>query len=325
VVIAMLRRSITFLGRQTESRWMERFWTPARLLAALVVAALPIVPAAAQDIEPRAYSNAPIGYNFLVTGLAFTRGGLAFNPSLPLTNPDLNTVSAVAAYARVIELGGQSAKLEAVVPYTSLSGTADYRGQQVSRDINGLANPSFRLSVNLHGAPALSAQEFGAWQQDLIVGVSLRVAPPWGQYDSTRLVNIGTNRWSFKPELGASQTFGQWTVEGALAATFFTTNHEFWNGNTLSQDPLVAARGHVIYGFANGMWLSVDATWYAGGRTTVNGVLNNDLQQNWRLGSTLAFPIDRAFSIKLYASSGVSDRTGNSFDLLGLALQYRWL
>jgi hypothetical protein len=281
--------------------------------------------AAAQDIEPRAYSNAPIGYNFLVTGFAYTRGGLAENSSLPLTNPDLDTISAVAAYSRVIELGGQSARLEAIVPYTSLSGTADYSGQQVSRDINGFANPSFRLSANLYGAPALSAQEFSAWQQDMIVGASLRVSPPWGQYDPTRLVNIAANRWSFKPEVGASQALGQWTLEGAVGVTFFTNNDEFWNGNRLSQDPLYAARGHVIYGFANGVWLSVDATWYGGGRTTVNGVLNNDLQQNWRFGSTLAFPIDRDFSIKLYASTGVSDRTGNSYDLLGIVLQYRWL
>lgn len=288
-------------------------------------AATAISNAGAQDIEPRAYSNAPIGYNFLVTGLAATRGGLSFDSSSPLTNPDLRTISAVAAYARVIELGGQSAKLEAVVPYTSLSGTADYRGEQVSRDINGFANPSFRLSANLYGAPALSAAEFGAWQQDLIVGASLRVAPPWGQYDSTRLVNIGANRWSFKPEVGVSKAMGQWTFEGALAATFFTTNDNLWNGNTITQDPLYAARGHVIYGFANGIWLSVDATGYAGGRTTLNGVLNNDLQQNWRLGSTLAFPVNRSLSVKLYASSGVSDRTGNSFDLLGIALQYRWL
>ena len=296
-------------------------------LAALVacVAAAAVPDAAAQDIEPRAYSNAPIGYNFLVTGFAYTRGGLAFDSSLPVTNPDLNTASVVAAYARVIELGGQSAKLEAVVPYTSLSGTGDYRGQQVSREINGLANPSFRLSVNLFGAPALAAQEFGAWKQDLIVGASLRVAPPWGQYDTARLVNIGTHRWSFKPEVGVSKTLGRWTFDGAVAATFFTRNDDLWNGNTVAQDPLYAAQGHAIYGFANGIWLSVDATWYAGGRTTLNGVLNEDLQQNWRLGATLAFPIDRDFSIKLYASSGVSDRTGNSFDLLGLALQYRWL
>ncbi len=307
--------------RNARARLRRSVWA---IIGSVALLAAGVAPAGAQDIEPRAYSNAPIGFNFLVTGLAWTHGGVAFNPSLPLTNPNLNTTSAVAGYARVIELFGQSAKVDAVVPYTAMSGTADYRGQQVSRDIHGFANPSFRLSANLYGAPALAPREFAQWQQDLIVGASLRVSPPWGQYDSTRLVNIGANRWSFKPELGVSQAVGPWTVEGALGATFFSSNPDFWNGNTLSQDPLYAVRGHVIYGFRSGIWLSFDATWYVGGRTTLNGVLNSDLQQNWRVGSTLAVPIDRDFSVKLYASSGVSDRTGNSYGLLGAALQYRW-
>ena len=73
-----------------------------------------------------------------------------------------------------------------------------------------------------------------------------------------------------------------------------------------------------------GIWASLDATYFVGGRTTVNGVLNSDLQQNWRLGGTLAFPVNPENSIKLYASSGVSARTGDSYDLIGVAWQYRW-
>jgi len=53
-------------------------------------------------------------------------------------------------------------------------------------------------------------------------------------------------------------------------------------------------------------------------------VLSSDLQQNWRRGATLAIPVDRHNSVKLYASSGVSARTGNSYDLVGIAWQYRW-
>ena len=300
---------------------------PLRFATSLVAVALMTVTtsATAQDIEPRAYSNAPIGYNFLVGGYAYTRGGLAFNESLPLTNPDLNTSNAVLAYARVIELGGQSAKLEAIVPYTALSGTADYRGAQVTREIHGFASPSFRLSANLYGAPALSPKDFAAWQQDLIVGVSLRVSPPWSQYDDKRLVNIGTNRWIFKPEVGVSKALGPWTVELAGAALFFTDNDDFFGGNSLSQKPIYSMQGHLIYGFRNGMWASLDGTYFAGGRTTLNGKLNTDLQQNWRAGATLALPIDQATAVKFYASSGLSARTGNSYDLIGVALQYRWL
>jgi hypothetical protein len=282
------------------------------------------MPVLAQDIEPRAYSNAPIGVNFLIAGTAYTKGGVAFGPSLPITNPDLSTWNAVVAYARVLDLWGMSAKFDATVPYTWLSGTADYKGQTVSRNVDGFANSAFRLSINLYGAPALTLKEFAGWEQDLIIGASLRVVPPWSQYDDSKLINIGANRWSFKPEVGISKAIGPWTLEATAAVTFFTDNSDFFGGNTYSQDPIYSLQGHVIYGFRSGVWASVDATYFAGGRSTVNGVLNSDLQQNWRIGGTLAFPVDRENSIKLYASNGVSSRTGNSYDLVGVAWQYRW-
>ena len=188
----------------------------------------------------------------------------------------------------------------------------------------GFARPAFRLSINLYGAPALTLKEFAAWEQDLIIGASLQVSPAWGQYDSSRLINIGSNRWSFKPEIGISKAVGPWTLEMQAAATFFTDNSDFYGGKTRSQDPLYSLQGHLIYGFRSGIWVSVDGTYFAGGRTTVDGVLNNDLQQNWRVGATLALPVDRANSIKFYASTGVSARTGNNFDLFGVAWQYRW-
>ena len=147
---------------------------------------------------------------------------------------------------------------------------------------------------------------------------------PWGQYDDSKLVNIGTNRWSFKPEVGISKAIGPWTMEFEAAATFYTDNNDFFGGKTLSQAPMYSLQGHLIYGFRSGIWASLDATYFVGGRTTVNGVLNSDLQQNWRVGGTLAFPVNRENSIKLYASSGVAARTGDSYDLIGVAWQYRW-
>jgi hypothetical protein len=294
-----------------------------RLLAACVLAQGAST-ANAQDIEPRAYSNAPVGVNFLIAGYAYTRGGLAFDSSLPLTNPNLSTSSAVVSYATVLDLWGKSAKFDAIVPYTWLSGTADYKGESVERIVDGFANPAFRLSVNLYGAPALTMAEFAGWEQDVIVGVSLRVSAPWSQYDSIRLVNIGSNRWSFKPEAGISKALGPWTVELAAAAMFFTDNDDFFGGSTLSQAPLYSLQGHLVYGFRSGIWVSVDATYFAGGQTTLNGALNNDLQQNWRVGATAAFPVDRANSVKFYLSRGVSARTGNEYDLAGVAWQHRW-
>jgi len=279
--------------------------------------------ARAQDIEPRAYSNAPVGVNFLIAGYAYTRGGVAFGPTLPITNPNLDTSSTVVAYVRTLDLWGMSAKFDATVPYTWLSGTADYMGQTIARNVNGFANSAYRLSVNFYGAPALTPKQFVGWEQDLIIGASLRVVAPWSQYDPSKLVNIGSNNWSFKPQVGISKAIGPWTLEGTAAVTFYTESSDFLGNRTLSEAPIYSLQGHVIYAFSSGVWASLDATYFSGGRTTVNGVLNADLQQNWRVGVTLALPVNRENSIKLYASKGVSARTGDSYDLIGVAWQYR--
>jgi hypothetical protein len=280
--------------------------------------------AVAQDIEPRAYSNAPVGVNFLIAGYVHTQGGLSFDSALPASNPDLTTSSAVVAYARVLDIAGKSAKFDFIAPMTDLSGSVDFDGDRLRRDISGLSDPKFRLSVNFFGAPALSLKEFACFEQDLIIGASLQVSAPAGQYDETRLVNLGTNRWSFKPEIGVSKALGRLTLEGTAAVTLFTDNDDFYRGQSRSQDPLYALQGHVIYSFPSGIWGALDALYFAGGRTTVDGVLKNDLQQNWRVGATLAIPVNARNSIKVYGSNGVSARTGNSFDLLGIAWQYRW-
>lgn len=290
--------------------------------AAICLIDIPV--AKAQDVEPRSYANAPVGVNFLIAGYADARGGLPTDSGLPISDPHLQTWNAVFAYARSLDLFGDSAKIDVIVPYTWLSGSAIYSGQQVERSVNGFANPLFRLSVNLYGAPALDAGEFASYRQDVIVGVSLQVSAPWGQYDDTRVVNIGTNRWFLKPEIGVSKALGAWTLEGTAAVTLYTDNADLYGGNRRAQEPLYALQGHAIYAFGGGIWASADATWYGGGRTTLNGVLRNDLQQNWRAGFTLALPLDRRNSIKFAASSGVSARTGNNFDLIALAWQFRW-
>lgn len=300
---------------------------PGRCVAAALSSLLFLgVPASAQaqDMEPRAYANAPIGLNFLIAGYAYTSGGYPLDVALPVTNQELSTNSGVLAYGRVLDLWGQSAKLNIIVPYTWLSGTAELMGQAMQRDISGFADPAFKLSVNLYGAPALSLKEFKSYEQDVIVGASLRVTAPLGQYDNTKVVNLGTNRWTFKPEVGVSKALGPWTLEATAAATFYTDNNDFFNGNKRSQRPLYSVEAHTIYSFTPGIWGSLDLTYFNGGRTTINDTLNNDLQQNWRLGGTLSFPVDIHNSVKLYASSGVAARTGNDFDLLGIAWQYRW-
>lgn len=278
----------------------------------------------AQEIESRAYSNLPISMNFLILGYAGTSGGLAFDTAAPVKDPKLQTSSTVAAYARSIELWGQSAKFDVIVPYTRLSGSAVYMDEKVTREINNFSDPSFRLSVNFYGAPALSPKDFRRYQQDLIIGGSLQVIAPFGEYNKNRLVNIGTNRWAIKPQLGMSKSLGRWTLELSTAATLFTDNNDFYGNSTRSQDPLYSTQGYVIYSIGANIWASFDATYFTGGRTTIDDIHNNDRQKNWRVGGTFSFPLNPQNSIKLYGSNGVSARTGNNFDLFGIAWQHRW-
>ena len=294
--------------------------------AALVVLALLVVAstARAQDIEPRQYSNTPVGVNFLVSGYSYTRGGVAFDTSLPLSNPQLETNSAVLGFARSLDLWGHSGKIDAGVPYTWLSGSADYLGEPLQRTVDGFGDPVFRLSVNLYGAPALQMKDFAAFQQDLIIGAALQVSVPWGQYDDTRVVNLGTNRWFVKPSLGASKAVGPWIWEATAAATFFTDNTDFYGGNERAQDPLYSVQGHLIRSFRAGMWGALDATYFWGGSTTLNGTANSDRQRNWRVGATFTVPLNVRHSIKFAASDGVSARTGNNFSQFGVFWQYRW-
>ncbi|WP_198369646.1 transporter [Roseomonas rosulenta] len=280
--------------------------------------------ASAQDIEPRAFANTPVGVNFLIGGYAFTRGSLSFDPAVPVAEAQLRTSSLVLGYARSFEILGMSAKFDAQAPFSWLSGTATFAGQPVDREVDGFGDPRFRLSVNFLGAPALTLDEFAAWQQDLILGASVQVSVPVGQYDPTRAVNLGTNRWFVKPELGASQRFGPLTLETTAAVTLFSDNSDFLRGQTRSQEPLYSFQGHAIYSFGSGVWGAVDATYFTGGRTTIDGKVNDDLLRNWRLGATLSFPLSPRYSVRLYGSRGVSARTGNNYDLLGIALQYRW-
>jgi hypothetical protein len=298
----------------------------ARFGAALVVTTLVALGsgADAQELEPRAYTNTPVGLNFLIAGYAYSSGGVATDPTLPIKDAHLHIHSAILAYARSLNVLGTSGKVDVVLPYAWLSGSAEVVGQPREREVSGLADPRLRFSVNLYGAPALSVEEFTSYKQDLIVGASLQVGIPLGQYNPEKLVNLGTNRWSVKPELGISKAWGRLTIEASGGVTFYTTNDDFFGGKSRAQEPLYSLQGHLSYNFSPGMWVGLDGTYYTGGRTTTDGVQDNNFQGNTRVGATFALPVNRYNSIKLYASTGVSTRTGGNFDTVGIAWQYRW-
>jgi hypothetical protein len=278
----------------------------------------------AQELEPRAYSNLPMGLNFFAAGYAHSQGGLSTDPSLPLTDAHLKIDTGVVAYVRGVDFWGRSGKVDVIAPYSHLSGTALVAGQPRERVVSGAGDPRFRLSVNFYGAPALTLPEYPAYQQDLVVGASVQVTAPWGQYDASKAVNLGTNRWSIKPDIGFSKAFAPFTIDLTAGVTLFSRNDDYFGGQALDQAPLYSAQANLSYDFGRGIWASLGATFYRGGRTTVNDAPKDNVLSNSRVGLTVAVPIDRYYAIKFNASSGISTRTGTNFDTVGLVLQYRW-
>jgi hypothetical protein len=278
----------------------------------------------AQDLEPRAYANTPTGLNFLLIGYQYSEGGLLFDPVLPITDANAKINMGLLAYVRSLSVAEKSAKFGLVLPFAGMDADGYVDGVFRTREDSGIADPAFYFTINLYGAPALSFEEFSNFKQDTIIGLTFKLTTPAGVYDNDKLLNIGTNRWSFKPEIGISQALGRWVLEAATAATFFSDNDDFDNGKTREQDAIYSLQGHVIYSFPGGVWAAIGVTYFAGGRTTINGVSNDDLQQNWRSGLTLTVPVNRKHSIKIFGNSGVSTRTGSDYDSLGIAWQYRW-
>ncbi len=279
--------------------------------------------ASAQDLEPRAYSNVPVGLNFLIVGYGYAEGGLSTDPALPIEDAEIAQHTTLLAYSRSFGLLGRLAKVDCIVPYSWLSGSALLGGQSVERVVDGFNDPRLRFTYNFYGAPALSLDEWIRRPDDLVMGASVQVMVPLGQYDDERVVNIGTNRWALKPELGISKAWGPVSLELSSAVTLFQDNEDFV-GAVREQDPLYAFQAHAVYSFRRSLWIALDGTYYLGGRTRVGGVRNDDLQSNTRVGVTVAVPLSARMALKFYASTGVSTRVGGDWDAAGVVWQLRW-
>jgi len=289
--------------------------------------ALLLMPAAAsaQELEPGAYWPIPRGLNIATVVNSFNWGDLAFDPAAPIDQASARINTTALIFTRAFSLVGRSANLGVVVPIIGGHVEGLYLGEPAAVGRFGLGDPRFRLAMNLYGAPAMTPQEFASYRQQTIVGVSVTVAPPLGQYDSSKLINLGTHRWSFKPEVGLSRTYGQWVVEAMAGAWLFTDNTDFLGGRTREQDPIAALQVHLTYKFTRGMWLAGDANYFTGGQTTIGGKQNLDLQRNSRIGATFSKALDRHQAIRMSVSRGAYTTIGADFTSIAFGYNYAWV
>jgi hypothetical protein len=280
--------------------------------------------ALAQEMEPRTYSAVPVGTNFVVADYARSSGDITFDPSLPVTGLQATINNYSLGYSHSFGMLGHVASIAVSVPYANANVTGNVEGEPEHAYRSGMGDVRFRFAANLLGGPALTPEEFAQRSPDTILGASVSVIAPTGQYVPSRIINVGSNRWAFKPEIGLSQPLGDWFVEGTAGVWLFTDNPDFYGGTRRSQDPLPTFQWHGGYTWRPGLWLAADVTYYTGGQTSVNGLPDHDLQRNVRYGVTLSFPLSTQWSGKLAWSRGLVTSFGGNFQTISVALQYRW-
>jgi hypothetical protein len=278
----------------------------------------------AQELEPRAYSISPVGTNFVLFSYSRSSGDILFDPNLPVEDVKASINASSFVFVRAFDLFGRTGQIGVALPYVWGRISGNYIGDFTSITRSGMPDPALRFAVNLKGGPALKTQEFARYRQKTNIGFSLVVSAPLGQYDPAKLINLGTNRWSMKPEIGFSRAKGKWVFEVYGGAKIFGRNKNFQNGSIRSQEPIGVFQGHLIYNVRPRLWLAFNGTFYTGGRTSVDGIEKQDLQRNGRIGATLSIPLARQHSVKVGFNRGAFTNVGSNFSVFSVAYQFFW-
>jgi hypothetical protein len=323
-----LRRSSSAIASVSVLPHKYKFF--ALLALFFAVAPCPLRRLCAQSLAPRAYVITPLHWNAVVLTSSFYDGGANFNGTIPITGASGIYNVPIFSYYHSFSFFGRSANFTGSLPY----GVGTFQGsvlgahKQVYR--SGLLDADFRLSVNLLGGPAMPLGEFAKWKQKTLLGVSLKVIAPTGQYDPTKLVNWGINRWAFKPEVGYSRRWGRWLVDGYAGAWFYTINEASYSMPTpepQTESPIGSFEGHLSYDIGKNpmFWASLDGNFWFGGATGFKGTTNPATKQtSSRIGGTVSIPATKHQSIKISYSSGTYIRFGGNYQNVSVAWQYSW-
>ncbi len=280
-----------------------------------------------QDLAPRAYTLTPLRANALTLTYAFYDGGLQFNGAIPVANATGRYNVPVLSYYHSFKMFGHFANFTAALPYAvgNFQGDVQGEGRHIYR--SGLLDSTYRLAVNLKGGPPLEPAEFHKWHQKTLIGVSLKVVAPTGQYDPTKLINWGANRWAFRPELGYSRRRGKWVIDAYGGVWFYTLNSAYYTGrNQQSEKPIGAFEGHLSRDWKLRTWVSLDGNFWFGGTTSLNGILNEATRQTAsRIGATGSIRLDKHQSLKLSYSDGTYIRFGGNYQNVSVAWQWSWI
>jgi len=279
----------------------------------------------AQDLEPRRWTQMPTGMNFMGIGIGHIEGDIFFDPVLLVEEASFDMELFGLVYVRSFGVFGKSTRVDFSLPYRAgrWEGTVD--GELVEFRRRGLADPRVRFYMLLYGGPEQTTAEFvSSKKSNTVIGAAIAVTMPFGEYSSERLINLGSNRWVVRPQLGVTHTRGKWTGEMTGSVFLYGDNNEFWMETTLESDPLWALQAHLIYTFKPGLWASLSTAYGMGGEAKVNNIAKNNLSGNWLSALSFGFPIDRRQGVKLTLLSGRTQKS-TGVDINSLVVSYSFM
>jgi hypothetical protein len=296
--------------------WIDEVIVMRKALAlCLLIYILPL-PVVAQELTPRLYWPAPQGTKVLVTGYSHASGDVFFDRSIPLYGVDSSINVGILAYLHTLSLWGRSSNFLVELPYT-WGNTKGFVGETPARrDFSDFGDLRFNLTFNLLGAPSMTREEFLEFRAKPrpIIGASLKVVAPTGEYDSNKLINVGGNRWATRLQLGSIIPLRPtWLLELEGGVWFFGDDDEFLPG-AREQDPIYSAQVNLIKRIRPGLWASLDLTYFGGGRQTIGGEKLSDVQHNVKLGGTVVVPFAGRHAIKVGYANGAVTKYGSDFD-----------
>ena len=285
-------------------------------------------PTYSMELAPLRWSHLPLGTNFAGVGFASTEADILIDPELQLEDVEMKLDSWAGKYIRTFELFDKSARIGLAQAYQEGKWTGLLEGVPASARRTGLSDTFVRLAVNLYGSPPLSGKEFVKYRAnadiETIVGVALAMRLPTGDYLEDKLMNLGQNRFVFRPQLGITHKHGKWTTELTGEVAFHTKNDEFFNGNTRRQDPLYFIHGHLVHTFKPGVWVSASIGYNYGGESSINGVDSNNKKQNIGWAFAYSRPLGD-YSLKFsYIAVRTQEDTGFDSDTLTAGLSWLW-
>ncbi|QVN04262.1 transporter [Pseudomonas rhodesiae] len=295
-------------------------------LSALCASTLALVPAAGFADNARDWQNLPTDLNMVFGYYNRVDTNTPIDTTLPITGLSLNADLYLFRYARSFGIDGRNSAIQLIQPYADVSASFDNaRFFDGTKHNGGMGDTQVVLVHNLFGGPALTAEEFASWQPETFLTGALWITAPTGDYDKDRVINIGSNRWVFKPELGFGTPVGPTWLEINTWVSLFGDNDDYQGDRKLEQKPLYAIEGHYSYTFNRALWASLDATYSRGGESRIDGDWQDNKQENALLGASMGFVLSPQFGGLLAYSDTVSERRGSpDVNTWTLRLQYVW-